>query len=103
MFGRYSCLIVGGRKATTLSLKLIGNEQVDPVWFSLSLLIDPFKIYFWCLRCVRHRTKNAESTRVLHVSDNSRQWVKANSGKSIPKRSYRADFIYLFLFGLVLR
>ena len=70
MFERYSCLIVGGRKATILFLKLIGNEQADPVWFSLSLLIDPFEIYFWCLRRVRHRTENAESARVRHISDN---------------------------------
>ena len=70
MFERYSYLIVGGRKATILFLKLIGNEQADPVWFSLSLLIDPFEIYFWCLRRVRHRTENAESARVRHIRDN---------------------------------
>ena len=99
MFGRHSCLIVGSRRAAILTLKLIGNEQVDPVWFSLSLLIDLFLVSPACAPPHQERRIHRRSSRQRQLT----AMVEANNGKSIPKRLYRADFIYLFLFGLVLR
>ena len=69
------------------SVVLLRQEQIDTIWPSVHLRLNPRQIDLELLRRVGHSTENAEAPALVTAATTSRQWLNARIGYSIPSRS----------------